>query len=138
MNKNNLLEIKKFYTKKNLNVYWASACEENQFEAFQTEHKLQLTQQLKCFYEFSNGFSVSNPEMKIYSIEELKLNSGLLEFCEINSNQKFGFDLSSTRVDDQWDIYHINSNTVITYTFASFLFNKVNKWLIKNKEFWSE
>ena len=138
MKSQNFEELRVHYEKLSLTVNWGSQCDDEMLTAVEKRLSFVLQPQLKMFYQYCNGFGVQVPHVDIFKLENLKVHDGFLMFCKINNQELFGFNLVEGVVPEQRDIYHVNSGQLITYTFASFMFNKLEKWVVKNKQFWLE
>lgn len=109
-------------------------------EIFESGKYLSVTfpDQIKEFYTTCNGVMVAEPSLNIYPLNELQINSGIIEFCSINRDHRIGFNTKSTNEAGQWDIINISTKYRITFTMASFWSNKIWAWLLSRREIWGE
>ncbi len=136
MNKCNLEQIFLKYNRKNVDIEWGRPSDMCHIKRLESDKKIFLIEELKEFYTYSNGLKIFEPKLIIYKLDKLILKNNLLIFCLIDGKHELAFNLNSNRINSQWDIVLVENNYIITYTFASFLFNKMQKWIDNKIKFW--
>lgn len=88
------------------------------------------------FYQFCDGFQISNPHLDVAPVERLRVDGGKIPFATFDHQHRVAFDPSSINVADQWDIVNAETGFLVTHTMASFITNKVWAWVDRGKRIW--
>lgn len=93
--------------------------------------------QLRLFYTHYNGLRVLTPPLVVYQLKDLHIDlNRRIPFAVLDSVYELAFDTKFINAAGQWDIICINTDYVVTVTFASFWSNKIWGWIDKQRQIW--
>jgi len=114
-------------------------CESDKIVAIERQLGVSFPNPIKDFYAECNGIEFKEPPLRVLPLSDLRFDSPgqFLTFCIVGKEERIAFDTSNINAADQWSIYGMTENYLVTCTMASFWSSKIWGWLEHARPIWS-